>query len=93
MMETASTQIRRLLGIYAALMGLLALTACAMLLPASSWTILISLTIAMAKTFLIFVFFMQLRLAPGLLRLCACVGFAWLAIALSLVFADYMTRG
>ena len=92
-MESVPAQLRRIFRVYALLMALLGLTAGAMLLPPSSWTLIISLSIAAAKGFLIFAFFMQLRLAPGLVRVVACIGFAWLAIALSLVFSDYLTRG
>ena len=92
-MESANHRIRTIAQVYAGLMGLLALTACAVALPASKWLVAVSLAIAAIKAFLIFVYFMQLRTANGLTRVVACIGFVWLGVALCLVFADYSTRG
>jgi cytochrome c oxidase subunit 4 len=81
-----------LVGIYAALLGLLALTALATRLPAGAFNLPLALLIAFAKTALIFLFFMQLRWRRGLVRVFAVAGFFWLAIIFVLTAADYFTR-
>jgi cytochrome c oxidase subunit 4 len=85
--------VRRLAGVYFALLTLLVLTATATLLPPGPWSTPISLGFATAKTALIFVCFMRLRDRPGLVRLFALAGFFWLAILLGLTFVDFFTRG
>lgn len=77
---------------YVALLALLALSAGAACLPAGGWQAPFALAIALAKTSLIFVIFMQLRHHGGLPRLIAIAGFYWLAILVSLSLADYLTR-
>ncbi|HTL66048.1 MAG TPA: cytochrome C oxidase subunit IV family protein [Lacunisphaera sp.] len=78
---------------YAALMVLLALTALAARAPLGAWKAPVSLGIAAAKMALVFIFFMQLRYQRGLVRVFALAGFFWLGIVLTLMFADYLTRG
>lgn len=79
--------------VYGALMALLALSAWS-----AYWKIgdmgnlIVALVIAAAKTTLIFLIFMQLRYQRGLVRVFACVGLLWLAIAGILTFSDYLTR-
>jgi cytochrome c oxidase subunit 4 len=79
--------------VFCALIGLLALTALATLLPPGPWSLAIALGIATAKLALIFLYFMQVRYRGGLIRLFAIAGFFWLAVAGALTFADYFTRG
>lgn len=88
MAATRSTLFRA----YGALMVLLALTAAATLLPKGPWSLPIALTIAIAKTAVVFLVFMQLRYQRGLVRIFAIAGFFWLAIAGVLTFSDYLTR-
>lgn len=78
---------------YVALMVLLALTAVASKLPLGALQTPTSLVIAAAKMALVFLFFMQLWSAKGLIRLFAAAGFFWLAIISVLTFCDYFTRG
>ncbi|QYM78811.1 cytochrome C oxidase subunit IV family protein [Horticoccus luteus] len=85
--------VRAIFGVFIALMVLLALTALADYLPPSRWALPISLTIAVAKMALIFLFFMHLRYQRGMVRIAAAAGFFWLAILLTLTFGDYLTRG
>lgn len=93
MSEPAKFSVREPLLVFLGLLGLLALSA-----VSSHWThgvtgTSIGLGIAVAKTALIFTFFMRLRRQPGLVRLFAVAGFFWLLLIGSLVFADYFTRG
>lgn len=78
---------------YAALMVLLALTALASRAELGAWNTPIALVIAAAKMSLVFLFFMQLWYARGLVRIFAGAGFFWLAIVGVLTFCDYLTRG
>jgi cytochrome c oxidase subunit 4 len=91
-MRDENTSIGGLIGVYVALLVLLGLTAGANFLPLGAWQFPIALLIAVAKMLLIFWFFMQLRSRRGLVRVFACAGFFWLAIAGMLTFSDYLTR-
>lgn len=91
-MHDENTTVGGLIGVYLALLVLLALTAGANFISLGSWQLPVALTIAVAKLFLIFYFFMQLRTRSGLVRIFAFAGFFWLAIAGVLTFADYLTR-
>lgn len=77
---------------YAALMGLLGLTALLSGLPLDPWKGAISLFIAAVKMALIFLFFMRLRYAQGLIRVFAGAGFLWLLFMGTLQFTDYLSR-
>ena len=80
------------LGIWAALMALLAATvayACWPALPLKTET---ALAIGAVKALLIAVFFMQLRHAAALVRLAAGAGAVWLSFLWLFTFADYLTR-
>jgi len=79
--------------VFAALLGLLVLTAAAARVDLGAFNVPIALLIAAAKTALIFLFFMHLRYQRGLIRLFALSGFVWLALMGGLTFADYLTRG
>jgi cytochrome c oxidase subunit 4 len=91
-MNAQDPAFRPLLGTYAALILLLAMTAGATALPAGWWSTPIGLAVALAKASLIFVFFMRLRSQVPLVRVFALVGFFFLAIMQVLTIADYLTR-
>jgi len=78
---------------YVALLALLAASAGGAFLPIgpTAKTIL-ALSIAAAKTAIIFWIFMQLRYQNGLIRVFALAGFFWLTISAVLTFSDYLTR-
>jgi cytochrome c oxidase subunit IV len=90
--ETSTTR-GTLFRVYFGLLALLGLTAFSTRLPAGPWSLPLALTIAFVKLGLIFFYFMQLRRHRGLLWIFAAAGFFWLAIALTLTFTDYLTRG
>ncbi len=81
-----------LVRVYLGLLALLALTAFAARWPTGAWSLPVALAIATAKLALIFYYFMQLRQHRGFVRIFACAGFFWLALAATLTFADYLTR-
>ncbi|PEQ13644.1 hypothetical protein B2G71_04775 [Novosphingobium sp. PC22D] len=82
----------RLVLVWAALMGLLALTIGASFLPLGPVLPVISYAIAAAKAGLVLWFFMELREEGGLARLAGMAGFIWLAFLLTLLAADLTTR-
>jgi cytochrome c oxidase subunit IV len=82
--------------IFAWLMGLLALTVIASLIPfdkfAPGLNVIIALIIAIVKAALVVMFFMHVKHASKLTWAFASAAFLWLAILLALTFNDYLTR-
>ena len=79
--------------VYVVLMALLAATVGAAYLHLGNLTIVAALTIAVAKTSLILLYFMHIRFSGRRLWVFAVVGFLWLAILLTLAMTDYLSRG
>jgi len=52
----------------------------------------IALMIAIAKTFLVMLFFMHVRYSGRLVWIYVGVGFFWLGILLALTMSDFLTR-
>lgn len=78
--------------VYAALMiGLIATVAVAYV-PLGSWNLVVALTIAFTKAILVVLIFMHVLNSPRLTWIAVFAGLIWLAIMLSLMMADYMTR-
>jgi caa(3)-type oxidase subunit IV len=78
--------------VYLMLMGLLFLTLGAAYLHLRSLNTVVSLVIAGVKASLIMWFFMELNRSRALTRTFAFVGYFWLAVLLSLVLTDYLSR-
>jgi cytochrome c oxidase subunit 4 len=91
-MNSRDPSLRPLVGTFAALIVLLALTAGATALPTGWWSTPLSLLIAFAKAALIFTVFMRLRTQGPLVRIFALAGFFFLVILLVLTAADFFTR-
>lgn len=87
-----SESIRTYVIVYFALLALLALTIAAAYVNLGPFNIVVALTIAAAKAFLIFLFYMHLRRSSLLTRLVAVAGILWLAILFALMLSDYLTR-
>jgi cytochrome c oxidase subunit 4 len=85
--------VRTILFVWAALLGLLALTIAASFAPLGRALPFVSYGIAVAKTALVVWIFMELRVRDGLQRIALGLGFVWLAILFVLLFADTLTRG
>ncbi len=79
-------------GIWLALLLLLALTLGYAYWPAGPAHAEAGIAIGTMKGLLIALFFMQLRRAPGLVRLAAIAGFVWLSFLFLLAFSDILTR-
>ena len=93
MPEEAIVARRTFTKVFAALLGLLALTVLANYLPLGRFALAVSLAFAAAKAVLILGFFMEVRFRGRMVVLFAGAGFVWLAIMLTLVLTDYRTRG
>jgi cytochrome c oxidase subunit 4 len=81
-----------LAGVFAALLGLLALSWLSLRLQPGPARTALGLGIACAKAALIALFFMKLREQHGLVRVFAASGLFWLSILGSLLAADYLSR-
>jgi cytochrome c oxidase subunit IV len=53
---------------------------------------IIALTIAVVKALLVILFFMHVRYSSRLTWVCVAAGFFWLALLLTFVMSDYLTR-
>lgn len=84
--------LRSQLLVLAALLALLLLSAGTALLPLGVFNTLSNLGIAAVKALLVLLFFMRLKYSDPLLRIVAGIGFAWLAILITLALADVLTR-
>jgi cytochrome c oxidase subunit 4 len=91
-MNERAPSISSLLAVYAALIGLLALTAASTILPAGWWSTPVGLFIALSKALLIAYFFMNLRGQTGLVRTFAVAGLFWLLIMIVLTATDFISR-
>lgn len=80
------------LGLWAALLVLVATTFGYAYLPHAPAKPAIALGIAATKALLIALFFMQLREAAWLVRLAAVAGLVWVSFMYLITFADYLTR-
>lgn len=83
---------KRLTIVWLALMALLALTVAGSFTVTGVASSVVSFGVATAKVVLIFWFFMQLRTEKGLIRVFAVGAIAWLAILLTMVSIDHVTR-
>ena len=75
-----------------ALLVLLALSAGSALLKLGPFNEVANLGIAAVKALLVLTIFMRLKTDNALLRIVACVGFAWLAVLIALSLSDVLTR-
>ena len=79
-------------GVWAALMLLLALSDAASFAPIGPFRLAASLAIAAAKASLIYWFYMHLRELKGIARLAAVGAIAWLLILILLTGFDFAVR-
>lgn len=87
-----SRGMRLLLIVWAVLLALLALTMAATVLRLGPAAPFVSYGIALTKAGLILWFFMNIRKERGTERLAGLSAFAWAAILLLFLAADYLTR-
>jgi cytochrome c oxidase subunit IV len=84
--------VRGSLLVFAALLGLTALTVWTAALDLGAWNDTLALSIASAKALLVVLFFMHVRHAERLVWIFAGVGLFWLFLLLGLALADFSTR-
>jgi cytochrome c oxidase subunit 4 len=84
--------LRSNLWVFAALLGLLALSAGSAFIPMGAFNEVANVGIAVIKAMLVMMFFMRLKSDNPLLRIVASVGFAWLVVMIALSLADVLTR-
>lgn len=94
--ESAPPSLRALIkadvAVWAALLGLLALTFALAHIPLGVFNAVAAMVISALKTLLVLTVFMALRRSPTLMVLAAVAGVFWLALLFTLTFADLMSR-
>jgi cytochrome c oxidase subunit 4 len=80
------------LTVFVALLVLLAVTVVANYVPLGRFNVVVAMLIAVAKMFLVMLFFMHVRYSGRLIWIYVGVGFFWLAILLTLTMSDFLTR-
>ena len=79
-------------GVFAALLGLTALTVFAAFQHLGVWNTPVALGIAFVKAILVALIFMHLRYSPRLTVLVVVSSLSWLAILIVITISDYLTR-
>jgi cytochrome c oxidase subunit IV len=57
-----------------------------------NWNVVAAMTIALTKTLLVILFFMNVRYSSRLTWIFVAAGFFWFAILIALTMGDYLTR-
>jgi len=78
--------------VFAALIGLTALTTGVAYIDLGKWNTVAALAIALCKASLVALFFMHLQWSSGLMRMVLIAAFVWFAILVTLTLADEFTR-
>lgn len=89
---SGGTAVLRLVGVWAALLLLLALTVISAYMPLREVNIILNLLIATLKASLVMFAFMHLRTRDTMIRLVAGSGLLWLLLLVTLTLADLLTR-
>jgi caa(3)-type oxidase, subunit IV len=79
--------------IWLALLILLLLTWAVAQVNLGPFNTVVALAIAIAKMFLVLLFFMHVRSSRRITWIFVIAGFIWLAIMIDLTLSDYLTRG
>jgi cytochrome c oxidase subunit 4 len=78
--------------VFAALLGLTAVTVAVAFVDLGALNTVVAMTIAVVKGLLVMLFFMHLRGSEKLVWLYAAAGFAWLAVLILLTMSDIVSR-
>jgi len=78
--------------VFAALLGLTALTTAVACANLGELNTVVALAIACTKMLLVIFFFMHLRQTHGLPRIALLAAFFWLGLLMAFTFSDYRTR-
>lgn len=79
-------------GIYVLLLLGLAVTVAVAFVPLGEANVFVALLIAIAKSTLVVLYFMHVATSPRLNRIVIGAGLVWLAILMTVILADYLTR-
>jgi cytochrome c oxidase subunit 4 len=79
-------------AVFAALLGLTAVTVAVAFVDLGALNTVVAMTIAVVKGLLVMLFFMHLRGSEKLVWLYAAAGFAWLAVLILLTMSDIVSR-
>jgi cytochrome c oxidase subunit 4 len=82
----------RIIIAWAALLALMLTSLASAYVPLGPWNLVAGVGIAAVKASIVLFVFMGLSRAPAVLRLCAALGFATLALLFALSGVDYATR-
>ena len=85
--------LRVYIGVFVALIALVALTVGVAFLDLGPFGVPIALTIASVKALLILLYFMHVRYSSHVSWIYAGAGFFWLLILIVLTLSDYLSRG
>jgi cytochrome c oxidase subunit 4 len=92
-MSTPSARTLRLyIGVWVALMVLVALTVASAYVKLGGFNLIVSLAISAAKTALVMALYMELRREHGTTLVFAATGFFWLALMIAPTVTDLATR-
>ena len=91
-MTSRVAPVKLYLTVFAALLALLAITVATNYVSLGRFNVVIALTIAAAKMFLVMLFFMHVRYSGRLIWIYVGVGFFWMGILLTLTMSDFLTR-
>ena len=78
--------------VFAVLMMLTLITVGVAFVNLGALNTIIAITIAVAKALLVILFFMHVRYSSRLIWVCVAAGFFWLALLLTFIVSDYLTR-
>ena len=92
-MTTGVLPVRTCFAVYFVLIALTAVTVGAAFLDLKFLSTPVALTIAGTKALLVMLYFMELRHSPKLTWIIIGNGLFWLTVMISLVMADYISRG
>ena len=79
--------------VFLALIALTFTTVAVSKLELGEYNFICAMTIAVIKGSLVVWFFMDVRRSSSMTKLFVCAGFFWLAILLTFVLSDYLSRG
>ena len=85
--------LRVYIGVFVALIALVALTVGVAFLDLGPFGVPIALTIASVKALLILLYFMHVRYSSHVSWIYAGAGFFWLLVLIVLTLSDYLSRG
>jgi len=85
--------VRTYFFVFLALIALTITTVAVSKLELGEYNFICAMTIAVIKGTLVVWFFMDVRRSSSMTKLFVCAGFFWMAILLTFILSDYLSRG